>query len=277
LSQEAQTPKEIFNYFAGEILQKTPAETQALLQKTSFFRKFTAEMAEKLANNPQAARTLSDLNKKNYFTQKHASRPPVYEYHNLFREFLLLKAHEAFHSDEFSQIRHDAARICEDTAQSEDAIELFLEGEAWNDATKLILKQAPVMMTQGRGMTLSGWIEALPEATVRDSPYLLYWKGICHLPFSPPQGREYLEKAFHLFEARQDAMGAFLAWCGMVNSFLSKWDDFTPLDPRIEWLDKRLSDGSTPPPLVYPQVAVSMIWALTFEDLYPRPIRDRER
>ncbi len=271
--QGSHTLKEVFNYFAGEILQDTTAETQEFLQKTSFLRRFTPDMAKGLTQNPQAARILSDLNRRNYFIQRHVSQVRVYQYHNLFREFLREKAQEAFHLDELRRIRHHAARLCEEAAQSEDAVELFLEGGAWDEATRVILQQAPALISQGRGMTLSGWIEAIPESMVQDTPYLLFWKGICHLPFSPPQGREYLEKAFHLFETGQDAEGVFLAWSGMVTSFLSEWDDFTPLDPWIEWLDKRLSDGSTPPSAVYARVAVCMIWALTYRKPWHPDIR----
>jgi ATP/maltotriose-dependent transcriptional regulator MalT len=46
---------------------------QAFLLKTSSFRKFTADMATELTQNPQAAQILSDLSRKNYFTQRHAA------------------------------------------------------------------------------------------------------------------------------------------------------------------------------------------------------------
>ncbi len=271
--EDTHTPKEVFNYFADEILQNTTAEMQDFLQKTSFLRKFTPDMARDLTQNPQAARILSDLNRRNYFIQRHVSQVRVYQYHNLFREFLLEKAHEAFPSDELSRIRHHAARLCKEAGQSEEAVDLFIEGGAWDEATRLILQLAPTLVSQGRGMTLSAWIDTLLGATVQDNPYLLYWKGICHLPFSPPRGREYLQKAFHLFETGQDAEGVFLAWSAIVNSFLSEWDDFTPLDPWVEWLDKRLSDGSTPSPAVYGPVAVSMIWALTYRKPWHPDIR----
>jgi ATP/maltotriose-dependent transcriptional regulator MalT len=56
-------PQEIFDYFAGEIFERAGAEIQAFLLKTSSFRKFTADMAAELTQNPQAAQKLSDLSR----------------------------------------------------------------------------------------------------------------------------------------------------------------------------------------------------------------------
>ena len=152
--QGSYTLKEIFDYFAGVILEQTGTETRAFLEKTSFFRKFTPEMARELTRNPKAARILSNLNRNNYFTQRHATQRPVYEYHSLFREFLLARTRESFPAEDLSRIRHEAAAVCEAHGQNEDAVELFLQEEAWEAAIGLILQQAPALLSQGRGMTL---------------------------------------------------------------------------------------------------------------------------
>ncbi len=274
------TLKELFDYFAGVILEQTGLETRAFLEKTSFFRRFTPEMARELTHNSRAAGILSRLHRNNYFTQRHDNRIVMYEYHNLFREFLLTRTRESSSPDSLSRIRRDAAVVCRAHGQFEDAIDLFLEEGAWESAARLIREQGPALISQGRGMTLSAWIEAMPEAVVRDDPHLLYWRGTCHLPLWPSRGRKDLEKAFHLFEAGRDVQGLFLTWSGIVDSILSEWDDFRLLDPWIEWLDERTSDGSLPPPAVYPWVAVCMVRALTYRRPWHPNIRawaDRAR
>ncbi len=264
LSLESQTPKEIFNYFAGVILEKTESETRAFLEKTSFFPKFTVEMARELTQNPQASGILLNLHRNNYFTQRHATPTPVYEYHNLFREFLLARAKEVFPPEDLPRIRHDAASLCEVHGQVEDAVESFLKTGEWGEATRLIQRHAPALIAQGRVQTLCGWIETMPESTVQESPWLLYWKGICEMPYAPLQSRQSLEKAFGLFEATHDPVGSFLSWCGIVRNFLNGWDDMKPLDPWIVWLDQRMAEQGPPLPLgIHAMVAVHMLIALT--------------
>ena len=53
-------------------------------------------MAEKLTGAERAGSILSEMNRQNQFTKKYLQREPVYEYHDLFREFLLEQAKDAF-------------------------------------------------------------------------------------------------------------------------------------------------------------------------------------
>ena len=90
------TPEEILNYFGSELFDKTNKEIQDFLLKTAFLPKITVRMAEKLTGLPNADSILSTLNRNNNFTQKHYSEEPVYQYHQLFREFLLVRAKETY-------------------------------------------------------------------------------------------------------------------------------------------------------------------------------------
>ena len=98
------THEAVFNYFAGEIFQRTDKETQEFLLKTAFLPKATAPMARQLTGMG-AEDIFSGLIKKNYFTIKHFLPEPAYEYHPLFREFLKDKANKAFKSEELIQLK----------------------------------------------------------------------------------------------------------------------------------------------------------------------------
>jgi len=88
------TPEEIIDYFGNELFDKTDKETQEFFLKTAVLPKMTAKMAEELTGLPHAGRLLSALNRNNYFTEKRIHAEPVYQYHPLFREFLLMRAKE---------------------------------------------------------------------------------------------------------------------------------------------------------------------------------------
>jgi ATP/maltotriose-dependent transcriptional regulator MalT len=81
LSSGAHVPEEVFDYFAGEIFNGTDRQTQNFLLKTACFSRMTAQMAEALTGHPRSKRILSDLNRENYFTERHGYQTFFYQYH----------------------------------------------------------------------------------------------------------------------------------------------------------------------------------------------------
>jgi ATP/maltotriose-dependent transcriptional regulator MalT/DNA-binding SARP family transcriptional activator len=223
-------PEEIFNYFASEIFDKADRETRYFLMKTAFFPELTRPMAGELTGNRKASLILSSLYKKNYFIQRHGHDSEVYQYHPIFRQFLLARAGKTFTPEQVFQIRHAAAVILKAHDQSEDALGLFRAAEDWPEAVRLILKQAPAMVAQGRSQTLEAWIGMLPGSVIEENPWILYWMGICRIPFNSAESLGNFEKAFELFRTKKDPSGIFLAWSGVVESIVYGYEGLKPLD-----------------------------------------------
>jgi LuxR family maltose regulon positive regulatory protein len=223
-------PEEIFNYFASEIFDKADRETRHFLMKTAFFSQLTHHMAEELTGNRKASLILSTLYKKNYFIQRYEHHSEVYKYHPIFRQFLLVRAGKTFTPEQVFQIRHAAAVILKAHDQSEDALGLFRAAEDWPEAVRLILKQAPAMIAQGRSQTLEAWIGILPGTVIEENPWILYWMGICRIPFNPAESLGNFEKAFELFRTKKDPSGIFLSWSGIVESIIYGYEGLKPLD-----------------------------------------------
>jgi DNA-binding SARP family transcriptional activator len=258
-------PEEIFNYFASEIFDKSDQETRGFLLKTSFFSQLTHHMAMELTGNPKAHIILSKLYRKNYFIQKYDHHSEVYQYHPLFREFLISRARKTFTPEQFSQMKHAAAVILKAHGHSEDALGLFNEAGDWPEAVLLILKQAPAMIAQGRWQTLEAWIGILPGTVVEQNPWLLYWRGICRMPFNPNESRESFEKAFKLFKNKKDASGIFLAWSGVVESIVYGYEGLKPLDHWFSIFKELWSRYKKfPSKEIEAQVTCSMIRGLSF-------------
>ena len=97
-----EVPAEIIDYFGSEIFRRLDEERRAFLLQTAFLPRMTASMAEKLTGDDRAGPILSEMNRHNQFTKKYLQREPVYEYHDLFREFLLQRAGSAFSMEEFA-------------------------------------------------------------------------------------------------------------------------------------------------------------------------------
>jgi LuxR family transcriptional regulator, maltose regulon positive regulatory protein len=236
------TSKEIFQYFAKEIFNRADSVTQEFLLKTSFFPQISTRMAEALTGNSLTQPILSELNVKNYFTQRLESETALYQYHPMFREFLQLLCSQTIDPESLIDIQREAARILMSEGYHENAIELLLKATAWDDAVEYILDQASNLATKGRTQTLEGWIRDIPQQAVEDSPWLLYWAGVCRLPFCPPESHPLFEKAFQIFRSRRDPVGTFLALSGLFDSMTYSLSRYQPFDSIINLLNEVMQE-----------------------------------
>ncbi len=256
--------EELFEYFAGEVFHLADAETRDFLLKTSLLPKIAVSAAGKLAHMSNAGVILGTLCRNHFFTARLAAKEAVYQYHSLFREFLLSRASTTFPPDEMKGLRKQAAGLLEQSGQIEDAAELYREAGAWASFACLITKQAQRLVMEGRYQTLEVWITSFPAEFLDRSPWLLFWLGTCRLPFNPKEALRHFEKAFTLFEQMEDASGTLLAWSGAVNAVLLGWDDFAPLDSLIAWLYERTGRFAFPSLEVEAECASSMAGAMVW-------------
>lgn len=236
---ETTVPEELFEYFGGVVFERLDPELRDFLLKTSFLPDMTVSMAEALTGHPRAAQILSALYRSGDFTERRAGTPPVFRYHPLFREFLLSHAVDVLPPDEVARIQRSAAALLIESGQLEEAADLLTRSRDWEGLVPLVLKYAPSLLAAGRSGTLNQWLVGIPEEVRDHAPWLLYWLGVCRLGTNPAESRAYLQKAFQSFGSNGDEIGVFLAWSGVVQTFLFEFDDFRPLDTWIRWLDER--------------------------------------
>jgi len=238
--------EEVFDYFASEILRKTPGEIQNFLLQTALFPKMTVRMAEKLTGLSSSSQILCRLNKDHYFTEKLIIEGElIYQFHPLFREFLLARAEDSFSEEALFSLRQRAAILLEEGGQAEAAIVLLQKIEEWEGMIRLISKEAPAMLSQGRHRVLKEWLQSIPGQILEDQPWLLFWMGACHQLSSPTEARSYLEKALAKFKSRKDAAGSALALCGIVDSIAYEANNFkllASLLPAFEDLRRRFKE-----------------------------------
>ncbi len=260
-------PELLFDYFADEILIKTNLQTQDFLLKTAFLPQISVSQAEALTGQHTAGAILSGLTRKNYFTVRHAQPEPVYQYHPLFREFLLGKAKATIPAGMLDQIRERAADLLETAGQVEHAVALLRDTKAWEPMLAMILRHAETMLYQGRTQPLERWIRALPAEIVDSTPWLPFWLGSCRLALSPLEARTCFTRAFELFKVDDDGVGSLLAWAGIIDTYIYAREDYHPLDRWIEaFRDLQVHfDGAAP--AVQARAAIGMFCAL----MYRRP------
>jgi LuxR family maltose regulon positive regulatory protein len=224
------TFEEIFAYFAEEVFLRLDHKTAEFLLKTAFLPKTTAHMAEQLTGEPSAGDILRDMHRNNYFIMRHTGHEAAYEYHPLYRNFLLSRSLTTFSPETLSMIRRTAAGILEKAKMTEAAVTLLKDIADWDAMIDLINNHAPDMLKQGRHHSLRQWLDSLPSDITKTSAWLLYWQGMSNLPFTPHSAQLFFEDAFNRFQTNQDRTGAIMAASGVVNAINLKFDDFTPLD-----------------------------------------------
>jgi LuxR family transcriptional regulator, maltose regulon positive regulatory protein len=261
VAQPPQQPQALFDYFAAEVLRAADAETQNVLLVSALLPMMTARAAGDLSGSARAAAILETLSRSNYFTTCDAQADPVYQFHPLFREFLLRCGPRAFSAVRLRELKLDAARLLALEGQIEAAVELLRQVEAWTELTRLVIQHADALLSQGRHRMLSGWVAPIPEDFVAAQPWLIYFRSAAQLPFDPAGSRPGFGRAFEMFILHGDRPGLFLSWCGAIRAIRhSRFGDPRQLHSLMARLEAILrTDPGFPSEEIEYQVAVCMV------------------
>ncbi len=224
----------LFNYLARETLHRLPDKTQTLLLTSSIFPFFTNEMAERLSGNATGKEQLNRLYQSGYFIERRVGTLQTYQYHPLFRSFLLTTLQKAWSLKELSKLKTKAGLLLKEMGWEEEAVGVLQAAEAFEELVEVILAQAPQMLAQGRGKTLEQWIRNLPQNVIDRNPWVNYWLGNSLITRSSENAQKIFKDVFEQFQNLGEQRGALLAWCGYAEATLFHWEDISILDHWIE-------------------------------------------
>ena len=242
--------EEIFHYFAGEVFDNFDHETQDFLLKTAILPYMTVAQAEFLTGNRQSGRILAALHQANTFTEKRPGPKPVYQFHQLFREFLLEKKAEKCAPAQYNVLQRTAAHLLLASGEPGQGIDLLVRARDWAGLTAAVIAHAPALFQQGRHARVATWIRSCPPEIIETEPWLAFWLGASTMPVDPLASRVVLEKAYPRFKSNGEISGAYQCWAAIIESYFMEWRRFEPLDQWItEFYDLRatraLPDGET--------------------------------
>jgi LuxR family maltose regulon positive regulatory protein len=263
-------PEQAFDYFAGEVFDKLDSETRDFLLMASFLPAMTPKTTAKLTDtdNDQAGRILAGLRRNHFFTEQHAGAEAIYQFHPLFRSFLLTRMKESLSREGVLRVQKRAAALLMETGQVEDAVSLLRDAADWEELVRLVLSAARSVTAQGRNRTLEEWIKSIPEEIIEKNPWLLYWLGICRVPFDPAEGRAHFERSFRSFLSQNDTTGTLRAWAGAVNAVIVGWNDIAPFDSYIQWYYEQEGRIAFPSAEIEAEFASAMANAMVWRQPY---------
>lgn len=234
----------VFAYFAGEILARLAPAQRHWLACCAHAPSLTLEDAQALAGDERAAALLESLYRRRLFVERRHGVPATYQWHALFREFLLGQAQRRLPADQRRTLAAQAARRLAGRGALQDALVLARDAQDWPTLRTLVEANARAWAREGRAQALSDWIDALP-AELRDAdPWLAYWQGRAWIFLQPARGRPALERALEGFRQAGDRRGQALALATLVTGSYYEWADFRPLDRWRPELEALLADGA---------------------------------
>ena len=246
-SVRAQNQQLLFDYFATELFERFEGSLQDALLRTALLPTMTMAHAEQMAGDPAVGLVLAGLHRQNCFVVGRGRIDPedagsaadgvhaVYEYHALFRAFLLSRAARRWPAQTWRSFQCRAAALLDKAGQADVAAGLYREARATDELASLAQREAPALIAAGRHRTLTQWLGALPDTAFVTWPWLLHWRAVAQLPFDAAAARIDFRHAYVGFQRDDDAVGLYATWAGAVQSFFFEWRDFSRAD---EWIDE---------------------------------------
>ena len=258
-------PHAMFDYFTQEIFRQQQKDVQTNLMQAALLPKMNAKIVGELTGNINAGRILTELYQRNFFIQRHGRSKSSYQFHPLFRDFLLVQLQRENNRTELKRLQVKAAQILEQADEPEAAIDLYHEGSKFADVIRLICDLAPDLLAHGRHRTLRNWITRLPKASIDETPWLSYWLACCDLFVDPAEAQRNFEIAYRRFIETGDNSGICLSWSGAVDTVFIELNDFTVLQEWIVRGEKLFADHPDFPSAdIETRVVASMCFALTY-------------
>ena len=240
---QSETMSTVFDYFAGQIFEQSSAAIRDFLLRTACLPNVTVQAAVQLSGNPDAAKILDDFYKRHLFIERRVGEEVIYNYHDLFRQFLRSRAAQFLGDNEFAMLLSTAGHLLEADADVENAFGLYREANDWPAVTDLVLKNAERLQNQGRTRVISTWIAALPGELTAAMPWLQFWAGIALLEVDQPQAALWLEPAYDGFVAAADMHGQMSCAAAIVESHYNEMADYGMLDRWVPILERSLADS----------------------------------
>lgn len=227
----------LFDFFAAEILAGLEPELRDFLLRCALLPEIRPAAAAELTGRPDAEALLSSLARRNLFTVRHRNAAgDSYEFHPLFRQFLLGSGPRQFSAEVWRGLTGQAANILCGAGNYEAGVALFFSIGDWPAMAEALLAWAPQLLAAGRIAGLSAWLHALPDAVLDRQPWLRYYQGVCRLPVDPADARRFYALAYAGFDVRGEALGSYSAWIAVCASFIFAFENIAAADPWLEAL-----------------------------------------
>ncbi|MFT3892074.1 MAG: tetratricopeptide repeat protein [Anaerolineales bacterium] len=210
-----------FAYLGQQVLDIQPVHVREFLMRTSLPDEFNAEFCDIIlgplhSENQNWSDLMGLILEKNLFVLPLEDGRWL-RYHPLFREFLQSRLKK----ERPQEVRLILERMVEAYEKAGEWEKAYFTCKQLNDIDLLadVIEQAGTPMLQGALVTLDGWINSLPPATVRGRPGLTSLRGsVLAMKGNLPESLELLDKAVAVYRKGKNAHGLLLTLVRRANT-----------------------------------------------------------
>ncbi len=211
---------DVFSFFSQEIYSRLDKPIQAFLMKVSIFETIDFESANHIAGIQHSRDILTNLEKRNLFTQRINSdtNAPQFKFHDLFRSFLKKNLSDTWEEDEIKRMNHIAGQFFWEKKDHEQAVNYFITADSLPDIIQIIKIKATDYMIKGKLAEPERWISHIPESFITDDPWLIFFQTMTQRIKGGKKNIKQLEKALILFEKNNDSRGILLSTAYLIEA-----------------------------------------------------------
>ena len=166
----------IVDYLVEEVLAHQPESVRDFLSRSAVLDRLTGPLCDAVTGRDDGADMLVALERANLFVLPLDDRREWYRYHHLFAD--VLRARLLAEQQDLVPLLHQrASQWYERHDLTEEAIKHALAAHDVDRATYLVELALPAIRRGRREATLHGWLRALPDHAVRQSPVLSVFYG----------------------------------------------------------------------------------------------------
>ncbi len=172
------TQRHLFDYLAAEVLDELPQALRDFLLRCSVLPELTAARCAHVAQTPQAARLLEDIERRGLFASVMEGEEFTLRLHDLFRDFL----EDRLQRDAGHELPRLLRRAAEHEPDLSRAVGYLARAGAWDEATAVLAQRAQEHLGTGGSATLEQLLTLFPEDERARRPDLQLVKGLAAWP-----------------------------------------------------------------------------------------------
>jgi LuxR family transcriptional regulator, maltose regulon positive regulatory protein len=203
--------KDIFDYFAEEVLAREPEEVQNLLLRLSLLESLPLNVCSRLFPEMRCSAVLPELVQKNVFLTvagDSGSSGEEYRLHPLFRDFLLRRLRSEIGRAEIAAERSRIADFFLENNQWEKGLSYLLQAENFERAARIVAETGGEWLASGAITTLDNFTEKIPREFLEKHPRALLHKAeIARLQGETEKSSALLSRAVKLLHEAKDKIG----------------------------------------------------------------------
>jgi len=166
LIQARQSGPPLYNYLIEEILAQQPGTLRQFLLESAVLPEMEAAVCNRVLGRSDSADMLRQAEARRLFIGVVGDEFRTYQYHHLFRDFLLARLRED-DPERLQTLQTRAAEWYAANGMTEAAVTFFIQAGHLSRAAALIEEHAPSMYMAGRSATLRRWAEQLSSIALK--------------------------------------------------------------------------------------------------------------